>query len=131
MATFKPKILLVDDEAEARSGLAHALRMRSYEVVEVGTGTEALSRAKTEWPALIILDVVLPDLPGTEVFKKLRADPVTRIIPVLLLTAKPDILEVAGTEIPSFEGTRDRYFEKPGRVEELLAVVHQMLTRKT
>ena len=92
MAAFKPKILLVDDEAEARSGLAHALRMRSYEVVEVGTGMEALSRAKTEWPA-------------------------------------PDILEIAGTEIPSFEGTRDRYFEKPGRVDELLAVVHQMLTR--
>ena len=129
MAAFKPKILLVDDEAEARSGLAHALRMRSYEVVEVGTGTEALSRAKTEWPALIILDVVLPDLPGTEVFKKLRADAITRAIPVLLLTAKPDILEIAGTEIPSFEGTRDRYFEKPGRVDELLAVVHQMLTR--
>jgi len=99
MATFKPKILLVDDEVEARSGLAHVLRAKGYEVVEVGTGTEALARAKGEWPALIILDVVLPDIPGTE--------------------------------IPSFEGTRDRYFEKPGHVDELLAVVHQMLTRKT
>ena len=130
MTTFKPKILLVDDEAEARSGLAHELKAKGYEVVEVGTGTEALARAKGEWPALIILDIVLPDIPGTEVFKKLRADPITKIIPVLLLTAKPDILELAGTEIPSFEGTRDRYFEKPGRVDELLAVVHQMLTGK-
>ena len=131
MTAFKPKILLVDDEAEARSGLAHALKMKGYEVVEVGTGTEALARAKGEWPALIILDIVLPDIPGTEVFKKLRADPITKIIPVLLLTAKPDILEIAGNEIPSFEGTRDRYFEKPGRVDELLGVVHQMLTGKT
>lgn len=129
MTAFKPKILLVDDEAEARSGLAHALKAKGYEVVEVGTGTEALARAKGEWPALIILDVVLPDIPGTEVFKKLRADPITKIIPVLLLTAKPDILEMAGTEIPSFEGTRDRYLEKPGRADELLAVVHQMITR--
>ncbi len=131
MTAFKPKILLVDDEAEARSGLARALKAKGYEVVEVGTGTEALSRAKGEWPALIILDIVLPDISGIEVFKKLRADPITRAVPVLLLTAKPDILEVAGTEIPSFEGTRDRYLEKPDRVDKLLAVVHQMLTRKS
>jgi DNA-binding response OmpR family regulator len=130
MAGFKPKILLVDDEQEARSGLAHALKLKGYEVVEVGTGTEALSRAKGEWPGLIILDVVLPDIPGTEVFKKLRADAITKVIPILLLTAKPDVLEEAGTELPSFEGTRDRYFEKPGRVDELLALVHEMLTGK-
>ncbi|GEM_PF-2869776 len=130
MAGFKQKILLVDDEVEARAGLAHALKMRGCEVVEVGTGMEALSRAKGEWPGLIILDVVLPDLPGTEVFKKLRADPITKAIPILLLTAKPDVLEQAGTELPSFEGTRDRYFEKPGRVEELLALIHEMLTGK-
>lgn len=130
MAGFKPKILLVDDEQEARSGLAHALKAKGYEVVEVGTGQEALSRAKGEWPGLIILDIVLPDIPGTEVFKKLRANAVTKAIPILLLTAKPDILEIAGTELPSFEGTRDRYFEKPGRVEELLTLIHEMLTGK-
>ena len=130
MAGFKPKILLVDDEQEARSGLAHALRMKNYEVVEVGTGTEALARAKGEWPGLIILDIVLPDIPGTEVFKKLRADAITRAIPILLLTAKPDVLDQAGTQLPTFEGTRDRYFEKPGRVDELLSLVHEMLTGK-
>ena len=130
MAGFKPKILLVDDEAEARGGLAHALKMKGYEVVEVGTGQEALSRAKGEWPGLIILDVVLPDISGTEVFKKLRVDPITRAIPILLLTAKPDVLDQAGTELPSFEGTRDRYFEKPGRVDELLSIIHEMLTGK-
>lgn len=130
MATFKPKILLVDDEAEARNGLALALSMRGYEVVEVGTGTEALARAKSEWPALVILDVVLPDIPGTEVFQKLRSDAITRAIPILLLTAKPDVLEQAGTQLPSFEGTKDRYFEKPGRVDELLAIVHSMVAGK-
>ena len=130
MAGFKPKILLVDDEAEARGGLAQALKLKGYAVVEVGSGTEALARAKSEWPGLIILDVVLPDLPGTEVFKKLRADAVTRAIPILLLTAKSDVLEQAGTQIPSFEGTRDRFFEKPGRVDQLLALIHEMLTGK-
>ena len=130
MPAFKPKILLVDDEAEARGSLAHVLRAKGYEVVEVGTGTEALARARSEWPALVILDVVLPDLPGTEVFKKLRADAITRAIPILLLTAKPDVLEQAGTELPSF-GTKDRYFEKPGRVDDLLSVIQGMLPHKS
>jgi len=130
MAGFKPKILLVDDEPEARGGLARALKGKGYDVVEVGTGQEALARAKSEWPALIILDVVLPDIPGTEVFQRMRADALTKAIPILLLTAKPDVLEEAGTQIPSFEGTRDRFFEKPGRVDELLSLIHTMLTGK-
>ena len=91
MAKFKQKILIVDDEQLAREGLARGLRSRGYEVVEAGTGAEVLSRAKSEWPALIILDVVLPDIPGTEVFEQLRQDPITKAIPVLLLTAKPDV----------------------------------------
>ncbi len=130
MAGFKPKVLLVDDEAEARGGLAHALKAKGYDVVEVGTGQEALTRAKSEWPGLIILDVVLPDIPGTEVFKKLRADPITQAIPVLMLTAKPDVLEQAGTQMPAFRPRIDRYFEKPGRVDDLLRIIQEMLTGK-
>ena len=98
-------------------------------MVEVGTGQEALSRAKSEWPTLIILDVVLPDIPGTQVFDKLRADPITKAIPILLLTAKPDVLDKAGTQLPSFRET-DRFFEKPGRVDDLMTTVHGMLTGK-
>lgn len=126
MTTFKPKILLVDDEVEARSGLAHALKMKGYEVVEVGTGTEALARAKSEWPALIVLDVVLPDIPGTEVFDKLRADPITKAIPVLLLTAKPGVAE----KLPPSYAQSDRMFEKPGRVDDLLTLIHDMIAGK-
>jgi two-component system phosphate regulon response regulator PhoB len=130
MAEFKPKILLVDDEAEAREGLARALRAKGYEVLEAGNGREVLPRARSEWPTLIILDIVLPDLPGTEVFKTLRADPITKAIPVLLLTAKPDILDQAGVQIPEFQSRSDRYFEKPGRLEHLLTMVQEMLTGK-
>ena len=129
MSGFKPKILLVDDEVEARSGLARALKMKGYDVLEAGTGGEVVSRARDEWPGLIILDVVLPDIPGTEVFNNLRADPITKAIPILLLTAKPDVLDQAGTQLPSFRPT-DRYFEKPGRVEDLLKTVQEMLTGK-
>jgi len=126
MAKFHPKILLVDDEPEARAGLAHGLRAHGYEVVEVGTGQEALDRVKAEWPALIVLDIVLPDIPGTEVFDRLRADPITKAIPVLLLTAKPDIAE----KLPSTYAESDRMIEKPGRMEDVMGMVRNMLTGK-
>lgn len=124
MATFKVKILVVDDEPDARGALAHLLKRQGYEVVEAATGGEVLQRAKQDWPALIILDVILPDLPGTQVFEQLRADPLTKGIPVLLLTAKPDVVG----RLPSFQEKRDQYLEKPGRAEDLLATVHRMLT---
>lgn len=126
MPAFKQKVLLVDDEAESREGLAHALRAKGYEVVEVGTGTEALGRARSEWPGLIVLDVVLPDILGTEVFEKLRADPITKAIPVLLLTAKPGVSE----KLPASFTHSDRMFEKPGRVDDLLRLIHDMITGK-
>ena len=126
MAKFHPKILLVDDEHESREGLARALRGKGYEVAEAETGQAALSRAKSEWPGLIILDIVLPDIPGTEVFERLRQDPVTKAIPVLLLTAKPDVAD----KIPSSYGMADRTFEKPGRLDDLLTLIHNMLTGK-
>ena len=122
MTGFKPKILLVDDEAESREGLAHALRAKGYEVVEVGTGLEALNRAKSEWPTLVILDIVLPDILGTEVFERLRKDPITKAIPVLLLTSKPDVAD----KMPSSYAAHDRTFEKPGRLDDLLAIIHNM-----
>lgn len=121
---FKPKILIVDDEREAREALAHSLRAKGYEVLEEESGKGVLARAKNEWPALIILDVVLPDVPGTKVFEELRADPVTKVIPVLLLTGKPDIVD----RLPTFRGKSDRYFEKPGRIEDILKTVHDMVT---
>lgn len=126
MAKFQPKILLVDDEVESRKGFAHTLRMKGYDVVEVGTGQEALNRAKSEWPSLVVLDIVLPDILGTEVFERLRKDPITRAIPVLLLTAKPDVAD----KIPASYAATDRIFEKPGRVEDLLGLIHQMISGK-
>ena len=123
MAKFQPKILLVDDERESRAGLARALRGKGFEVAEAESGEEALWRAKGEWPTLIILDIVLPDIPGTEVFERLRQDPLTQAIPVLLLTAKPDV----AAKIPSSYGAADRTFEKPGRLDDLMAMIHSML----
>lgn len=100
---------------------------KGYEVAEAASGLEAVARAKEEWPALIILDIVLPDIPGTKVLERLRADPLTKAIPVLLVTAKPEIVR---KQIPPFTSMSDRYVEKPGRIEELLKTVREMLGGK-
>jgi CheY-like chemotaxis protein len=124
MAGAKLKILLVDDEPDARAGVARTLRLKGYEVLEAATGGEVLARAKEEWPALIILDIVLPDIPGTVVFEKLRQDPITKTIPVLLVTAKSEALG----KLADFSEHRDRALEKPARLEDLVKTVQEMLT---
>ncbi len=127
MAKFKLKVMVVDDEVEARQTLAQILTEEGYDVIQASTGQEVLARAKSEWPALIILDIVLPDIPGTEVFEKLRADPITKVIPVLMVTAKPSIVR---QQIPNFSEKLDRYLEKPGRIDNLIRTVHEMLSGK-
>ncbi|MBI3317580.1 MAG: response regulator [Candidatus Omnitrophica bacterium] len=124
MTPFKPKILIVDDEPEARTALARNLKAKGYDVLEMGAGKEVPATARSEWPTLIVLDVVLPDVPGTEVLKQLRADPITKAIPVLLLTAKPDIVE----KLLPLTGNTDRTLEKPGRLEDILKTIHEMVT---
>ena len=118
------KILVVDDEAEARVGFSHALKANGYDVVELASGKQVLATAKEQWPALIILDIVLPDLSGIEVFDQLKADPLTKVIPILLLTAKSDVVKEKLATLPE---KSYRYIIKPGRVEDLLKVVREML----
>ncbi len=125
-APFRPKILLVDENPDARLTMGRSLRAKGYDVLEASSRKDLLSRAKLEWPALIILDIVLPDVRGTEVFDALRADPVTKAIPVLLMTAKPDIVQ----QLPAFQRSTDRHLEKTGRPEDLIQAVHEMLTGK-
>ena len=126
MPDFKRKILIVDDEEAARHALSNTLRSKGYDVVEANTGKDVLAQAKTQWPSLIILDVVLPDMSGTKVLEQLRADPITKAIPVLLLTAKPDVVK----HLSFYHEQSDRYLTKPDRVEDLLRIIQEMLTGK-
>ncbi len=126
MSAFKPKIFLVDDEATARAAFSNYLRAKGYDVIEFNSGKEVVARAKTEWPAIIILDIVLPDIPGTQVFEQLRTDPITKAIPVLLLTAKPDVVG----HLSSYRQKSDRTLENPDRLEDLLRTLQEMLTGK-
>lgn len=116
-------ILVVDDEPYIADLVSMGLRYQGYEVETVGTGRAALSAARKRRPDLLILDVMLPDLDGLEVCRRLRADGVDA--PVIFLTAKDAVEDrVNGLSIGG-----DDYITKPFSLEELAARVRAVLRR--
>ena len=119
---MKPRILIVEDEPGIADTLQYALRTEGFEPVWCGTGEEALASARAEPPALVILDVGLPDTSGFEVFKRLRA---VSDVPVVFLTARSDEIDrVVGLELGA-----DDYINKPFSPRELVARVRGILRR--
>jgi two-component system, OmpR family, response regulator len=117
------RLLLVDDEENLRSMLDAALRHSGFDVVPVGTGREALDAVKAERPALIVLDVMLPDIDGFEVCRRLRTE--GDRTPVLFLTAR-DATEDA---VRGLTLGGDDYLVKPFSLEELVARIGSVLRR--
>ena len=117
------RLLLVDDEDNLRSMLRAALRHNGFDVTDVASGRAALDAADSTQPDLIVLDVMLPDLDGFEVCRRLRSD--GSRTPVLFLTAR-DATEdkVRGLTIGG-----DDYLVKPFSLEELVARAHALLRR--
>jgi two-component system phosphate regulon response regulator PhoB len=119
----KPKILVVDDEPDAVELVEFNLKSNGYEVVTAADGEEALEKARTQIPDLIILDLMLPEVDGTEVCKILRRDQRTRAIPIIMLTAKAaEIDRVLGLELGA-----DDYVTKPFSPRELVLRVKRLL----
>ena len=119
---MKPRVLIVEDEPGIPDTLQYALRTDGFEPAWVATGEEALAQVRTQPPALVILDVGLPDASGFEVFKRLReiAD-----VPVVFLTARSDEIDrVVGLELGA-----DDYVAKPFSPRELVARVRSILRR--
>ena len=119
----RERLLLVDDEDNLRSMLEAALRHQGFDVVPVANGRDALDAVAVEHPDLIVLDVLLPDLDGFEVCRRLRTNG-TRI-PVLFLTARD------GTEdkVRGLTLGADDYLVKPFSLEELVARINAVLRR--
>lgn len=121
----KAKILVVDDEPDAVELVAFNLRQAGHTVTTAADGAEALQKARTQLPDLIVLDVMLPELDGFEVCKLLRRDPATAHIPIIMLTAKAaEVDRVLGLELGA-----DDYVVKPFSPRELLLRVRKVLTR--
>jgi two-component system, OmpR family, catabolic regulation response regulator CreB len=119
---MKPKVLIVEDEPGIADTLQYALRTEGFEPAWCATGEEALARIEREPPALVILDVGLPDASGFEIFKRIRA---TSEVPVVFLTARSDEIDrVVGLELGA-----DDYIAKPFSPRELVARVRGVLRR--
>ena len=125
MNTKEPeaKLLVVDDEPNILELLATSLRFAGFEVVTATNGREALNKAETEAPDLAVLDVMLPDMDGFTVTRKLRSS--GRLFPVLFLTAKDDTEDkVTGLTVGG-----DDYVTKPFSLDEVVARIRAVLRR--
>jgi two-component system phosphate regulon response regulator PhoB len=119
-------VLVVEDERDLLETLIFNLEREGYETRRAQTGEEALERAFEEpHPDLVVLDLMLPDISGTEVCKELRADERTAQIPVLMATARGEEID----RVVGFEVGADDYVVKPFSVRELLLRVRAILRR--
>lgn len=117
------QILVVDDEASIRELLTFNLKKNGYEVTAAADGRKAL--AKAAGMDLVLLDIMLPEVDGLEVCRRLKADPQTSGIPIIMLTAKTEEIDrVLGLELGA-----DDYVVKPFSMRELLARVKAVLRR--
>ena len=122
---MKQKILVVDDEPEAVELVAFNLKQAGFGVITAADGAEALKKAKSQLPALVVLDLMLPEIDGLEVCKLLRRDAATARIYIIMLTAKAaEIDRVLGLELGA-----DDYVTKPFSPRELVLRIKKILER--
>ncbi len=116
------RVLVVDDEPQILRALAINLRARGYDVATAGTGADALASAAAHHPELVVLDLGLPDLEGTEVIAGLRGW--TRV-PILVLSGRTDSTD----KVQALDAGADDYVTKPFGMDELLARMRAMVRR--
>jgi two-component system alkaline phosphatase synthesis response regulator PhoP len=123
----KPLVLCIDDEQNILELLSFNLGASGYDTVTATSGAAGLEQAVSKSPALILLDLMLPDMDGTEVCRQLKAGPTTASIPIIMLTAKDsEVDKILGLELGA-----DDYITKPFSVRELIARVKALLRRAT
>ena len=119
------RVLIVEDEPDIRELVVHHLKREGYQVSAASSGEEALRQVQAAPPDLVILDLMMPAMDGLEVCRRLRQDPSTVSLPIVMLTAKGDEVDrVLGLEIGA-----DDYIVKPFSPKELLARVRAVLRR--
>jgi two-component system phosphate regulon response regulator PhoB len=121
------RILVIEDEEDLQEVLSYNLRQAGHEVTVVGTGQEGLARVPAEAPELVLLDLMLPDMSGTDVCRALKSDPTTRHLPVVMLTAKGEEID----RVVGFELGADDYVVKPYSMRELTLRLQAILRRRS
>ncbi len=120
-----PRILIVDDERDLLSLLDFNFRREGFETALAASGEEALAALRRQAPDLVLLDVMLPDISGTELCRTVKRDPRTQHVPVVMLTAKGEEVD----KVVGFELGADDYVTKPFSVRELVLRVRAVLRR--
>jgi DNA-binding response OmpR family regulator len=124
MSSSTQSVLVVEDEASIASFVSLYLKNAGYEVRTASNGTDALASAQSEEPSLIVLDLMLPDIDGIEICRRLRQK---SDVPILMLTARDeDVDKIIGLEVGA-----DDYMTKPFNPRELVARVKSILRRST
>ncbi len=118
------RVLVVDDEASIRESLERALRLEGFAVETVDGGRAALAAVARQPPAVIVLDVTMPDLDGVSVLRRLRASGID--VPVCVLSARDDVED----RVAGLQAGADDYLVKPFALEELFARLHALLRRR-
>ena len=122
----KPVVLAADDDADILGLITFRLERSGYTVVQAHDGEEALALARSAKPDLAVLDVMMPKLDGFELTRRLRADEATKMMPIILLTARAQEADVQ----EGFEAGADDYIRKPFSSQELRARVQALLGRR-
>ncbi len=119
------RILVIEDEKDLQQVLAYNLRAAGHDVLTAGEGVEGLRLAREHRPDLVLLDLMLPDMPGTEICRTLKREPGTHDCAVVMVTAKGEEID----RVVGFELGADDYVVKPFSVRELLLRVQAILRR--
>ena len=117
-------VVVIEDEADLRQVLEYNLQQAGYTVRSAARGQEGLGLCR-QGADLVVLDLMLPDVPGTEVARRLRRDAATRALPILMLTARAEEVD----RVVGFEVGADDYVTKPFSMRELLLRVQALLRR--
>jgi two-component system phosphate regulon response regulator PhoB len=119
------RVLAIEDDPDLQEVLRYNLGAAKHEVHLATTGSEGLRIAREQQPDLVLLDLMLPDMPGTSVCKRLKADPATRDARVIIVSAKGEEID----RVVGFELGADDYVVKPFSVRELLLRIEAVMRR--
>jgi DNA-binding response OmpR family regulator len=121
------KILVIEDDPATSRLVEYSLRREGYEVSKCSNGLEGIRRAHSDVPDLIILDVMLPGMDGFEICHRLRAEPDTAKLPILMFSAKAqEIDKSTGMKVGA-----DDYLTKPSAPAEIVSRVENLLAKKS
>jgi len=120
------RILVIEDESDIRQVLDYNLKSAGHEVFEAARGVDGLRLVREREPDLVLLDLMLPDMPGTEVCRSIKDNPATRTLPVVMLTARGEEID----RVVGFEIGADDYITKPFSVRELVLRIRAVLRRR-